>query len=200
MSGQRPGDAGQAALTVGQRAGAGVGEVSQAHHVDREVDVRRSARVRRGAIASTNGDHHRVVVAATSRFSRTVRSSKSSTDWNVRTSPCPGALVGWQRVDAIAAEVDASVRGNETAERVDRGGLARAVRADQSHDPIGLHRERDVVDRAQATEVDAELDDLEQRAHRTPRRRVKPRRTATTSPSGHRMATAISMMPLNANW
>ena len=50
---------------------------------------------RRGATASTRGDHQRDGTAPARRFSRTVRSSNSSTPWNVRTRPARARWCGF---------------------------------------------------------------------------------------------------------
>ncbi len=100
--------------------------------------------VRRGAIASTTGDHQRGVSAATSRFSCTLRSSNSSTDWNVR--PIPARARWWARSPSMRRPPSAIAplaRRHEPGERVDRGRLAGTVGPDEAHDRVvGAPRSR----------------------------------------------------------
>jgi hypothetical protein len=65
-------------------------------------------------------------VAATVRFSLTVRSSNSSTE------PAPRPRVRRQPVELRAGQFHGAPGPDEAGHRVDEGGLARAVRPDQA--------------------------------------------------------------------
>ncbi len=96
--------------------------------------------------------------AATCRFSRIVRSSNSSNDCHVRASPSRDRDGGpARRSMSSPGEVDAPAGRHEAGDAVDEGGLAGAVRADQSDELPGSHLEVDAVDGPQATERHAHL-------------------------------------------
>ena len=99
-----------------------------------------------GHSASVMVDHHVGVWAATRRLSRTVRSSNSSIDWKVRTSPARAR--SWVAAREVAVEADVASAGLlEAGQGVDEGGLAGPVGSDESDDLPGLDGQRDVLER-----------------------------------------------------
>ena len=126
----------------------------------------------------------------------------------------PGArpLMGRGIGDVVTVERDGSPVGRgEAGERVDAGGLARAVRPDEAHDLTRLHLHADTVERHQPAVLDGELAHLEHdagalafvgggHAGATLRRRLTATdRTTPVMPSGAVMAVTMRAMPLMAN-
>ena len=83
---QRPGERDQVPLTVGELVGPSVRRRGRARAPPAPASTR-PVSLGRDRNRSARNDPRLGGSAATSRFSRTVRSSKSSRDWNVRTSP-----------------------------------------------------------------------------------------------------------------
>ena len=74
-----------------------------------------------------------------------------------------GLPVGGRRVDPGAEDRHVARRGEEAANGVHEGGLARAVGADEPDDLAGVDRDRDVVGGDEAAEADGHLPGLEAR-------------------------------------
>ena len=84
---------------------------------------------------------------AVRRFSNTVRSSNSSSDWNDLDTPARARRYADRRRMTRVTEDDVSrMDARETGDRVDRGGLARTVRTDQADDLARMDLERQAVD------------------------------------------------------
>ena len=99
--------------------------------------------------------------AAMSRFCRTLSFSKTVAVWNVRPMPRRTILCDfmssrfWLRNSAWPGAV------HQPGERVDQGGLAGAVRADEEVQPALEQGDVDAVDRLEAVEVDGQVADLQ---------------------------------------
>ena len=88
-------------------------------------------------------------------LSRTVSESNSSMRWKVRPSPTWARAAGDSREIVVAVEATVPARrSHQSRAHVERRGLARAVRSDQSGDPSERGRERGVPDRGDAAEAD----------------------------------------------
>ena len=116
---ERPRHAHQSAPAVGQRRAGGR---RRGPRCRRGRGSRRRRRAGRRAAAPPGRaavDHQRPGLAATSRFSATVRSSNSSIDWNVRASPARARSCGGETVEPAAAERDRA-RGRRRSRRARR--------------------------------------------------------------------------------
>ena len=97
-------------------------------------------------------------------FSSTVRSSKSSRDWNERRRPLLRPTGRAPAGDVLAVDADLALRGlDEPGDRVDQRGLAGAVRPDEPDDLPGLDLEAHVVDGHGAPEPHREILDAKGR-------------------------------------
>src|SRR5262249_20229126 len=107
----------------------------------------------------------------------------------------PRALMRRKTVDARAGKAHgAALMAERAAEAVDEGAFARAAAPDEAKPPALRHAEADIVERAEAAELLAQLLDLEQR--RRAHRRL-PRRPAMrpTMPLGATITNATSSTP-----
>ena len=95
-------------------------------------------------------------------FSAMLRSLNSSSDWNDREIPARARRRALHRLTVVAVEGDgARPRSHEPGDGVDDGGLAGAVRSDQSVDLTGVQVDRQVIDGHDATELHRQAFDLE---------------------------------------
>src|SRR6266540_6443618 len=111
-------------------------------------------------------------------------------------------LIGLAPVDAHAVEQDAPrIAALHAGDAVEQGGLARAIRADETVDPAALEGERHAVDGVDAAEVLVKLDHLERRAGRqiVLGRRYFSCRSPRT-PRGMASTTAMMMAPNKSGW
>ena len=174
--GQGPGHADELALAVRQVARQAVGARRRARA--RRAPGRRAApSVRRSASGrrrSSRNEYHRGRSAATSRLSRTLRSSNSSSDWNVRDSPRWARRSADSSLSSMPSKLDRPARhGGEAGDGVDERRLAGAVRSDQPDELAGLDVEVDAVVGGQAAVADGQLAGLQERqSDRPPRRGI----------------------------
>ena len=111
--------------------------------------ARRRGRARRAARAPTPS-------AATSTFSRTVRSRNERECWKVRARPARPQAVRAPARDVTPVELDRTGRGPvEPGDQVDERRLAGAVRPDQADDLVSVQLDRDVVERLHARRTSA---------------------------------------------
>ena len=76
--------------------------------------------------------------------------------WNVRAMPARLICDRRVAVDSLAGEADVTAtRRIDAGDQVERGRLARAVRADQADEVADVHLQREVADGAQPAEVAA---------------------------------------------
>ena len=103
--------------------------------------------------------------SASRRLSSTVCMSNTVGFWNLRPMPS-SAICGLVELGQVGAAVEqhvALVRPGLAGDDVHHGGLAGAVRADDRAHLAGLDRERQLVERLEAVERDADAVEIEQR-------------------------------------
>jgi hypothetical protein len=87
---------------------------------------------------------------------------------------CP--RVRRQSGEVARVELDAAARPDEAGDRIDEGGLARAVGADQADQLPGTDLEVDVDDRVHSAEADGHSRGLQDRSHGAIGLELSPRR------------------------
>ena len=164
----------QPSLPRRERAGLLLGEMRDAAQLER-VGARRRACADARAGDATTWPRTRAPAVGHSlpraTLSNTVSESQSSIRWNVRPRP-RRALAGAPRAAHVVAvqqdpALDSAV---DAAAGVERGGLAGAVRTDESGDAAERRVEPDVVDRDQAPELNGEVLDRRARSLADPLR------------------------------
>ncbi len=101
---------------------------------------------------------------ATTRCSRTVSSSNSSSRWKVRARPRRARACG----DAFVTSTPSirtvpPRRPDQSGQHAEEGALARAVRADEADDPPRRHRETHVIERDETPEPDRHVGGVDDR-------------------------------------
>ena len=114
----------------------------EAHELERpalvgEVDGRDGC-----TTSASDGTHASPAPTRPAGSRPTVRSSKSSTDCQVRARPRRARWWAGRSLDALAVEVDRPRRGGEAGEPVDEARLARTVRTDEPDDVPGTDLQR----------------------------------------------------------
>src|SRR5215510_8909254 len=106
-----------------------------------------------------------------------------------------GYLERLQARNRAAVEIDAASCLDRAGHRIDEGGLARPVWADETENFSRLSAEREIVERAEPAKTHRQALYLQQRAHANLRRKRRP-----NSPRGTNMAITTTSAPNIAEW
>src|SRR5262249_5829141 len=100
-----------------------------------------------------------------------------------------------QTGNGAAVEIDATSCLDRAGHRIDEGGLACPVRADEAENFSRLSAEREIVERAEPAKTHCQVLHLQERAHANLGRERRPNR-----PRGRNMAMTTTSAPNIAEW